>query len=201
MRWRAWLLLGAWLAAPALADDAAALLGRLHEPAVLRGDFVQSRQIAGFRQPVESSGHFVVARGTGLLWHTTRPFESLLSATGERLRVSNGEGQPEMTLDARREPMLRTISGLLQSVVAADIAALEAQFDVQVRLVGDAGWELALQPRETMLRERFPSMELAGAAHVATVVLREHGGDTTTIRFSAQVEDTQLSAAEAQQLQ
>lgn len=182
-------------------QPADALLARLHQPAVLRGQFVQSRQIAGFKRPVESSGDFVVARNRGLLWHTVKPFESLLSVSRERLRVTNGAGATETTLDARREPMLRTINDILQSVVVADVAALRARFDIDIRLIGAGGWELALQPKDATLRARFTDIQLAGGAHVQSVRLVEASGDVTSVRFEDQREDTQLTDAEAGKLQ
>jgi hypothetical protein len=174
---------------------------RLHEPAVLRGSFVQSRQITGFKRPVESSGNFVVARGQGLLWHTSRPFESLLSVSREHLRISNGTDRSGMLLDARREPMLRTLNDLLQSVLVADIAALRAQFELDIRLQGATEWELTLRPNAAALRSRFAAIELAGGAHVESVRLREQSGDVTTVRFKDQTEDSKLTAAETVDLQ
>jgi outer membrane lipoprotein-sorting protein len=176
---------------------AAALLARLHQPAVLRGQFVQSRQIAGFKRPVESSGDFVVARDQGLLWHTVKPFESTLSVSRERLRVTNGKGAAETTLDARREPMLRTLNDILQSVVIADVAALEKRFDLAIKLVGASGWEMVLTPKDATLRARFSGIQLAGGAHVQNVRLMEASGDVTAVRFEEQREDTRLSDAEA----
>ncbi len=129
---------------------------------MLRGNFVQSRQIAGFRRPVECSGDFVVARGEGLLWHTQKPFESLLSVSRARLRVTNGKGGTETTLDAKREPMLRTLNEILQSVVIADVAALRTRFDLTIKLVGANDWEMALQPKDAALRARFSAITLAG---------------------------------------
>jgi outer membrane lipoprotein-sorting protein len=182
-------------------QPADALLARLHQPAVLRGNFVQSRQITGFRRPVESSGDFVVARGTGLLWHTQKPFESLLSVSRARLRVTNGKGGTETTLDAKREPMLRTLNEILQSVVIADIAALRTRFELEVRLVGTTDWEMTLQPKDAALRSRFSAIVLSGGAHVQGARLVEASGDITTVRFLDQREDVKLSDAEAGKLQ
>jgi hypothetical protein len=187
----------AWGAEPA----ADAVLARLHQPAVLRGQFTQSRQIAGFRRPVQSSGDFVVARNRGLVWHTVKPFESTLSVSRERLRVSSGQGNAETTLDARREPMLRTLNDILQSVVIADVAALQKSFEMQVRPVGASGWEMALTPKEATLRARFSAITLAGGAHVQSARLVEASGDVTTVQFHDQREDTQLTEAEAGKLQ
>jgi outer membrane lipoprotein-sorting protein len=183
------------------AQPADALLARLHQPAVLRGNFVQSRQITGFKRPVESSGDFVVARGTGLLWHTQKPFESLLSVSRARLRVTNGKGGTETTLDAKREPMLRTLNEILQSVVIADIAALRTRFELEVRLVGTTDWEMTLQPKDAALRSRVSAIVLSGGAHVQGARLVEASGDITTVRFLDQREDVKLSDAEAGKLQ
>jgi outer membrane lipoprotein-sorting protein len=182
-------------------QPADALLARLRQPAVLRGNFVQNRQIAGFRRPVESSGEFVVARGAGLLWHTRKPFESLLSVSRERLRVTNGRGGTETTLDARREPMLRTLNDILQAVVIADARALQVSFDLAIQLVGSTDWEMVLTPKDAALRTRFTTIALAGGPHVQSARLVEASGDITTVRFTGQREDTQLSAAEAGKLQ
>lgn len=177
------------------------LLARLHQPAVLRGSFTQSRQISGFKNPVVSGGEFVVARGQGLLWHTTQPFESLLSVSPDRLRVSNGKGGDETVLDARREPMLRSLNDILQSVVIADVAALRAHFEMNIRLVGASGWELTLKPKEAALLTRFAQITLTGGENVETVLLAEASGDVTSLRFRDQQEDTQLTADEAGKLQ
>jgi len=176
------------------------LLQRLRQPAVLRGSFTQERQISGFRRPVQSAGRFVVARGTGLLWHTMRPFESVLVLNQQRLTVSNGTGQPGTTLDATREPMLRTLDELLQSVVVADLKGLQAQFEVELRLPDGADWTMTLQPRQAALRSRFAGIELAGGEYVKSVRLQEQSGDVTTIRFADQMEDSRLTGAEAGQL-
>jgi hypothetical protein len=188
-------------AAESQQPPADALLARLHQPAVLRGNFVQSRQIAGFKRPVESSGDFVVARGEGLLWHTQKPFESLLAVSRARLRVTNGNGGTETTLDAKREPMLRTLNEILQSVVIADVAALRTRFDLTIKLVGATDWEMSLQPKDATLRGRFSAIVLAGGAHVQSARLVEASGDVTSVRFIDQREDMKLTAAEAGKLQ
>ncbi|MEJ0098397.1 MAG: outer membrane lipoprotein carrier protein LolA [Pseudomonadota bacterium] len=187
-------------AEPPAVPNADALLARLHQPAVLRGSFVQSRQIQGFKRPVESSGDFVVARDQGLLWHTVKPFESLLSVSRERLRVNDGSGGAETTIDARREPMLRTLNEILQNVVIADARALQLRFDIGLKLVGTTGWQMTLVAKDATLRSRFPQIELSGDAHVQGVRLAEASGDVTTVRFENQREDTHLTEAETGKL-
>src|SRR5262249_45321804 len=101
---------------------------------------------------------------------------------------------------ARREPMLRTLNDILQSVVIADARALQSNFDLDVKLVGTTGWEMTLTPKNATLRARFSGIQLAGGAQVQNVRLLEASGDVTTVRFQDQREDTQLTAAEAGKL-
>ena len=193
-----WLLIlcGAAISGHGAQAPDAALLQRLQQPTVLRGVFVQARQIAGFKRPVESRGMFVVARGRGLLWHTVKPFESLMANSRERLTVTNGGGRVATVLEARREPMLRTINELLQSVVIADIAALKPRFEVTTKLVGESGWELEMKPRDAVLRARFSAIGLAGDRYVQSVRLVEGSGDITSVLFEDQRADAQLTDTE-----
>ena len=43
---------------------------RLENPAVLRGEFEQTKTIKGFKRPLVSRGSFVMAAGKGVLWVT-----------------------------------------------------------------------------------------------------------------------------------
>jgi hypothetical protein len=182
------------------ADAEVTVMQRLSKPEVLRATFVQSRQITGFKRPVESSGNLVVARGRGLLWNTQRPFASTLSITPDHLRVANGTGQMETVLDARREPMLDVLNEVLQSVVIADVVALKARFDLRARLVGATDWELGLRPRDKALKDRFTIIELTGSHYVRKVRLVEKSGDVTTLVFDNHKDDTQLTQSEAGKL-
>jgi hypothetical protein len=182
-------------------DPTAGLVARLRAEAVLRGTFSQSRQIQGFKRPVVSTGEFVVARDRGILWHTKTPFDGTIAMSPDRLRVANARGQAEVDLDARREPMLRTLNGLLRSVVVGDIEALTQLFEVEARLSGTDAWEMALTPRDALLKKRFSGIRLAGAAYVREVRLTERGGDVTTVTLADQKGDTRLTDDEAKQLQ
>jgi len=185
----------------ATADPAAALVSRLRIEDVLRGTFTQSRQIQGFKRPVVSTGDFVVARDRGILWHTRTPFESTLAMSPSRLRVVDARQRADVDLDARREPMLRTVNALLQSVVVGDVAALESRFDVDVRLSGSEAWEIDLVPRDAALKGRFSAIRMSGDAYVREVRMSERGGDVTTVTLAGQKGGTPLNDDEAKQLQ
>lgn len=182
-------------ATQALVDTLQAIAAQLnaHAPEVLRGEFEQTKQVAGFKQPLVSRGGFVIARQRGLIWRTDAPFDSVLVVQPRRLlSISAGE---EQTLDAVREPGLKAFNELLIGLLSGDLAALQEQFEVVFAQRQARHWSLRLQPREAALARFVQTLELEGGDFVERVHLAESGGDTSHIRFSAQ----QASALTAQE--
>lgn len=175
-------------AAAATAADTAALASaigsRLAQPAVLRGRFEQTKQVAGFSRPLRSSGDFLVARDHGVLWHTREPFAGELKLTREAI-VATQDGQTAFRLSADEEPTVRVINGLMFSLLNGEVDRLAEHFAVDGE-AGDAGWELALKPRQPGLAKLLSGVNLQGDRHVRRIVLEEANGDRTEIVFSDQ---------------
>ncbi|MCV2350881.1 outer membrane lipoprotein carrier protein LolA [Paucibacter sp. Y2R2-4] len=189
---------GPVLAAPLSGPElAAAVRERLQQPAVLRGDFEQSKQVQGFAKPLLSRGDFIVARERGVLWRTKTPFASNLRLTRDEIVATQGNGAVAFRLDAGKEPSVRIINGLMFSLLNGDIAALSEYFRIEGQIDGRR-WQLQLQPRQAALSKLFKAIELNGDSHVTSIRLDEANGDLTQLRFSAQrSEPARLSADEA----
>lgn len=188
---------GVVAAVPAVAEiDTVA--ARLARPELLRGRFEQSKQVAGFRNPLRSRGHFVLVRGRGVLWQTEHPFASTLTVTPERITVTAGDSTRR--IDAAQEPALRAINRLLFDLLAGDIARLQADFEVQSVDLDGARWRLRLRPKAGAFAAVFDSVELEGAQHVDRVLLAERNGDRTDIGFSDHAEQPALDGDEAARL-
>lgn len=198
MRRRTWLAAALALAGKTAhaADALDAVRSRLADAAVLRGDFAQSKHLAGFRNPLRSSGQFVLVRGRGVLWLTKKPFVSTLVVTPERLETLDAQGQRVSQLDAREEPALRSINQLLLATLAADLAPLRALFSIDATLIGAAGWRLLLQPSDAQLARQLTRITLTGERHVREVLLEERSGDRTEIMFAGLNSADVPSAAE-----
>ena len=150
---------------------------------VFCGRFEQAKTLVGVRQPVRSEGRFCVAAGKGILWRTLHPFASSLLVTPEAItEMRNGE--VSRRLSAADEPGVRMIDDLLFSLLGGDLSRLEASFDVTAQ-VADAEWSARLVPRASGMRAALAGIDLHGGAFVRRIVLREAGGDVTTIGFSA----------------
>lgn len=177
------LLLLLSLAPVQAADVAAGVRERLEQPAVLRGRFEQEKQIQGFRNPLRSSGGFLLLREHGIAWDTAAPFASSAILTRERLATRLPDGSERILLDAADGPAAGATASLLMALVAGDLDALAARFDVRETLLVDGGWQLQLHPREPSLKRLFNGFTLAGDRYVRDVLIEETNGDRTHVRL------------------
>ncbi|HSC80371.1 MAG TPA: outer membrane lipoprotein carrier protein LolA [Chitinolyticbacter sp.] len=171
------------LVAPA-ADLAQSVRERLAQPPVLRGEFEQRKQVAGFKKPLLSRGDFIVARERGVLWRTTAPFSSQLRLTRNEIVATQG-GQVAFRLDAAKEPSVRMINALLFALLNGDIDALAEHFGVDGEARGPQ-WQLVLTPKSAALARLMTRVSLSGDQYVRQIDIAEANGDRTAIRFSAQ---------------
>ena len=170
---------------------------RLKIAPVLKGEFEQTKTIAGFRYPLVSRGEFLVARGQGVWWHTQQPFETTLVVTRTRMFRRNADGSGGDVVDEQAEPGAKRVNELVFALLAADLDALADKFTLVAQPVGAAGWTLALTPRDPGLAKFLARATLAGERDVQSVRIEEARGDATQIRFAHQQPSDALSADEA----
>jgi outer membrane lipoprotein carrier protein LolA len=177
------LLIGL-LCGPAVAtlELAQAVRERLQRPEWLRGEFTQTKKVAGFAKPLLSRGDFVLARGRGVLWRTSKPFASELRLTRDEIRATQG-GQTSMRLDAAREPAVRVINTLMFSLLDGDVSGLAQLFDLSGSVKG-TDWQLALTPRPGALQQVLRKVELEGDGLVRRIQLFEANGDESLIQLT-----------------
>lgn len=178
------------------AAPVAKIQSMLAKPAVFCGNFEQTKRLEGFKKPLVSTGRFCVVAGKGVLWRTAQPFPSTLRLTRDEIVHVQGE-RVAMRLDAKQEPMVRTINNVLFALLAGDLTQLETMFDVDGSVRGDS-WGVLLKAREPALAKAIGGVQIEGAAFVRNIVISEAGGDRTSIVFSDMVSgDAVLTAEEA----
>jgi len=171
----AWPLLGA-----APVADIQAILAK---PKVLCGRFDQSKQLAGLKNPLRSSGRFCVVADKGVLWRSLQPFANTLRLTRDEIVQWQGE-RVTLRLNAQQEPTLRLINSILFAVLAGDLGQLEKHFDVD-GVVGDGVWSVKLKARDAGVAKVIAAIALDGGAYVKNIAIDEANGDRTRIVFSA----------------
>lgn len=187
------LLAGAPVALPAepAAVTSAAQLSTLtrdtarslsHAQAV-RGAFVQKRHLAGLAKPLESHGNFLFARGTGIEWHTEKPFDSQFILTPNGM-TQRDEGGDTLHVSVADQPALTVVSRVFFALFALDFDALSQDFTMSGSDGGKAaGWQLRLQPRTAALGSVFKQALVTGDATVKSVRLEDANGDVTEIEL------------------
>lgn len=196
------LLMSLWLALVMAPSHAAVPVAKIQallaKPDILCGRFDQSKQLAGMKKPLLSSGRFCVAAGKGVLWRTLQPFPSTLRLSRDEILQMHGD-RVAVRVDARQEPTVKLINNMLFSLLAGDLAQLENLFEGEGK-VQDKQWSVALKARDPGLARVIAGVSLEGGAFVRQITLHEANGDRTSISFSAmQTGDTALTPEEAAQ--
>ncbi len=162
---------------------------------VLRGRFVQERHLKGFKAPLRSEGHFVLAPGRGLIWRAEKPFAVTTAITAAGL-VQQAGGAETLRLPSSRLPFLARLYDMLGGALAGDWRALGGDFTV-ARSGDDKRWQVALIPRNTDdLAMPFRSIAIAGDRFVEHVEMTKPDGDTEGLTFFDQTLST-LAADDA----
>lgn len=181
------LMMAVLLFAAATCTQAAAPVAKIQsmlaKPDVLCGRFDQSKQLAGMKKPLLSNGRFCVVKGKGVLWRTLKPFPNTLRLTRDEIVHLQGD-RVAMRMDARSEPVVRTINSVLFSLLGGDLAQLDKLFEVDGTAEKDS-WQVALKAREPALAKAIGAVNLEGGAYVKRIEMNEASGDKTSIVFSA----------------
>jgi hypothetical protein len=152
---------------------------------VLRGQFVQDRQLAGFAKPLRSEGSFVLVAGTGLIWRTEKPFAGTTVITPAGI-VQVASGQVAMHLDGARIPGLSRFYDVLGAAVSGNIQPLQQVFSVTQSQT--TPWRIVLTPLhpDNPAMAQLKSLTLTGGRFVDAVDVDKGGGDVDHIVFRDQ---------------
>lgn len=179
------------------AVDLAAIQTRLKLPAILRCEFRQQRQLAGFKQTMQATGFMVLTQKQGIIWQQQQPFAQTIVLTPTALKQSiNGQVQ---VIEAQKQADLFYFVTTLSQVMAGDFNRLKQSFTVLDGRHSSAAWQLGLQPKQAPLNKVFQRIDLNGRQLIDSVRLQDAQGGHTQLSFS-QCQPYVLSAADKQTL-
>ncbi|MEN1995015.1 MULTISPECIES: outer membrane lipoprotein carrier protein LolA [Stenotrophomonas] len=178
------LLMLAMVAPAFAATDVEAVKQRVAKVDVLRGEFTQEKQVAGFKNPLRSQGRFVLAQDHGVVWTTLKPFPSEVVVTRDRILSRQSDGSSRVELDGRQQPAMRSVNAIMFALMSGDAQALSAQFTVKVEVLPGNAWKMQLTPRSAMLGKVFAQLTLSGDRYVREVQINEANQDVTRIHFA-----------------
>jgi outer membrane lipoprotein-sorting protein len=189
--WRVGLVLQALLAgeAGAQTNDVAAFLQRLGQTTA-KVEFTQERHLALFEEPLQTEGHLCFQKPNSIRWEVTKPYRSILVATGA------GAAQFEQT-DGKWKRLdlsyLKSIPNFVGGMALfLEGRYLERQQDYEFALKGTV---LVLKPKQKTVIEAF-ELEFGDdlAAGARAITMRQPDGDWTRIAFRNQAANQPLPA-------
>ncbi len=170
------------------ATDVDVIKQRVAKVDVLRGEFTQEKQVAGFKNPLRSQGRFVLAQEHGVIWTTLKPFPSEVVVTRDRILSRQRDGSSRVEMDGRQQPAMRSVNAIMFALMSGDAQALSAQFTVKVEVLPGNAWKMQLTPRSAMLGKVFAQLTLSGDRYVREVQINEANQDVTRIHFAGMSE-------------
>nr|MBF0681588.1 outer membrane lipoprotein carrier protein LolA [Pseudomonas sp.] len=189
------VLLALWVVLPtvpsARAFDLEQLSQQLREPAVIRGEFVQQKQLRALPQPLVSRGQFVLAREQGLLWFLQEPLQQDYRITDAGIHQRTFSGWET----AGQQGAAGHQNRLFLAVLRGDAEALQRDFELELTGTAEA-WSLTLLPRSKLLEQIFSAIMIQGSATAERVELLETQGDSTVLLLESTAVDDQLSPVE-----
>lgn len=168
---------------------------------VLRGQFVQTRQLQGFAKPLKSEGSFVLVPGRGLIWHSEKPFDNTAIITASGI-LQLAKGREAMRLSASKLPGLAQLYSVLSAALSGNTGPLQQTFAV-TQTSGNDGWKVELRPLDAgkQAMSQIKRLVLTGTRYVDAVEVERTGGDVDRIAFSGhKVAKADLTPGEVAQL-
>lgn len=153
----------------------------VHE--VLRGDFIQTKTLQMFNQPLDSNGTFLLSHEQGLIWAQKNPFPVSLVLTKDKLRQQFADQPPEI-ISAADNPMVFYFSHLFLALFKGDLSTLDEQFSMSLDEDNNGTWSLLLLPKQSPLNKVFEKIEIKGKSQIQTLSLIELNQDSSVIKFS-----------------
>ena len=175
---------------PAMSGSAAAvatpftlaqLFERLRARPRAKARFVEWRQISELTVPLESAGELEFSAPARLVKRTLRPRAETLMLDGTRLVVE--QGGTSRSFQAETLPGVAALVGGLRSLLAGDLAALTADFTLELD-GGVEDWILTAQPRSGAAQAMLDRLVVRGGADgVAVLEVELSGGDVSVTRI------------------
>lgn len=161
--------------------DARTILDRLGSHAVVRGGFVQTRELENAAANLRSEGEFIFWRNQGVYWATQKPVHIAKIYRHDKTLVIEGE-------DGDGDSSPREVNGVrdrhfretLLTIFSFDKARLAQRFEQEWQTQGQS-WQLVLTPKNQSLKTHLSMVELWGSKGIQG--LRIYNDERLTVEF------------------
>lgn len=146
---------------------------------VLRGNFVEEHQVNATKDPIHTSGHFLVAPANGLIWNIEQPFPTATVITPKGMVQEIGG--IALKLPSKN---LRHLFNTVEAALAGDWSGLEKDF-VITRKDNAKNWQMILTPRHNeQATLPYTSITISGSRFVENITTTRPDGSFDTLSFT-----------------
>ena len=151
----------------------------LAKPDALQVSFKQMKQVKGFKAPLTSTGHILIARDRGIMWITESPYQNVLRITPDGISEIRG-GQSTQIGNAQS---MKSMSAIMSGMFAGNFSPLQRYFRFSGKASGSS-WSLNLTPLNANVARAISSIQMSGGRYVNRVTVHESNGDVANIGLS-----------------
>lgn len=162
------------------------IASRLAQHVIMRGKFVQIREVEGIPQGLRSQGHYVFWRDHGIYWATQLPQQRAITYRNDKTLLWSNEHSEPQEVNSSADKHLRRI---LMTIFSFDTQQLNEQFDQQWE-VESTGWTLLLVPKQSTTKRFLQEIALRGKTDIEGLSVVHTNGEILTIDF----QDSQVQA-------
>ena len=146
-----------------------------------RSEFVETKTMALLERPMRLQGTLYYRAPDYVRKEVTSPDYESYEIEGDVVRVNNGDGSRELSLD--RHPTLRAFAEAFRSTLKGDFSALQRFYEVSVQ-GSRQDWQLRLTPLDPSMASRVQRIEVDGSgAQLFSVLIVERDGDRSLMRI------------------
>ena len=142
-----------------------------------RGRFEQEKILSRLNRSLKSSGNFIIAVGSGMVWDTVSPFPSTLVLGADYLIQSRPGGQ-KTVLSAQGNEVFLSMAEVISAVFSGNARGLENNFNIFYYTVSNS-WEMGLIPQDRAINSFAQRIIMKGDSVIKSIQITEQSGDST----------------------
>jgi hypothetical protein len=153
-------------------------------PRTFAADFVQTRTLPGFDQPIVSHGQLRYSAADGFRWEVAKPYHYLFQMRGALAHEQLPDGS-ERDLRPEQTPWLKIVQQVFVHALAGDQEKLRQYFDLRITPL-DAGRRVELTPHAEAMAKVIRRIVVIESAigEPRQLDIDEAGGGHMDIRFT-----------------
>jgi outer membrane lipoprotein-sorting protein len=158
---------------------------KLHGIVSVESDFVETKKLAMLNHTLKISGHIGLAKPDRMIWIVREPVKYAIRIEGDEVKQWDEDTNRVDTMHLGGDPTFRAVSEQIQAWFLGDYKILGDSYTVYQTQQQPVALAFIPNPQSVVskLIKRIDLTFNADETYIETLIIRETGGDVTTIHF------------------